>query len=322
MATEDAVLPESVTRAIDAFADGRPVSSVDAMPGHAGFSYGVVVDGTPYVLRVPPPGTRHEGPADVLRQARLLELLEPTPVPVPAVRGSGPAGDPWFVVDRLPGTTIRPTDTSPPAFGPAQARRLAFASVDALRALHEVPAPEWLGPPRDPAEAVTRWDRFAERAADQTLLAHAPRLRDQLLASTPRTPATGIVHGDFQWGNLLASASDGEPRVLAVIDWELAHTGSVLDDLGWLCIFSDPGWWSGTAMSIPPGIPDGDELRRHYGAAEADLRWHTAAAAYGFAVVIALNLSLHRRGKRHDPLWEELAPSAPVMLSRALRSLA
>lgn len=316
-----APLPGAVDRAIQEFADGRAVSDVRPMPGNAGFSYGFVADGEGFVLRVPPPGARHEGSADVLRQARLLGLLARTPVPVTPVRATGEDPVPWFVVDRLSGATIRPTATKTAAFDAAQTRTLALAAVDALRTLHDVPAPSWLGPVRTPAQAVTRWDRFAERAAEPALLARAPALRERLLSAAPARPATGIVHGDYQWGNLFGGPLTGPPTLLAVIDWELAHEGSVLDDLGWLCLFSDPAWWSGTAMTIPTGIPTGAELCARYGIAEDELTWHVAYAAYAFAVVIGLNLMLHRRGKRHDPYWELLAPSAPVMVARALRLL-
>jgi aminoglycoside phosphotransferase (APT) family kinase protein len=311
-------LPDSVAAAVAAFAAGRPVTEITTMPGHAGFSYGVVVDGAPFVLRVPPDGARHEGPADVLRQARVLTLLHRSGVPVPAVRGTGGEPAPWMAVDRLPGHTLRPTDDGPPRFAPAEVRPLALAAVDALAALHAVAPPDWLGETRDPAAAVTRWDRFAARADDASLLAGADALRGRLLATAPRAPATGIVHGDYQWGNLLGTVAGGEPRLLAVIDWELAHVGSVLDDLGWLCLFSDAAWWTGDAMTVPAGVPATDELCARYGVAEDAVRWHLALAAYAFAVVIALNLTLHRRGKRVDPYWELLAPSAPGLVRRAL----
>src|SRR6266545_723054 len=100
MSVESAI-PEHVHDALRAFADGREVEGLRAMPGHAGFSYGFSVDGSEYVLRVPPPGVRHAGPADVLRQGRLLQTLGAAGVPVPTVRGLGEEPDPWFAVDLI-----------------------------------------------------------------------------------------------------------------------------------------------------------------------------------------------------------------------------
>jgi hypothetical protein len=53
-----------------------------------------------------------------------------------------------------------------------------------------------------------------------------------LLDHLPTASATTLVHGDFRNGNLMVSAEDG---VRAVLDWELAHIGDPMRDLGWLC---------------------------------------------------------------------------------------
>lgn len=96
---------------------GATVTDVEAMPGHAGFSWGFTLrhatQGPPadarLVLRLPPPGVRWVGTADVLRQARVMRALAGTGVPVPAVRWAGDDlrwfGCPYTVVERLPGDT-------------------------------------------------------------------------------------------------------------------------------------------------------------------------------------------------------------------------
>jgi aminoglycoside phosphotransferase (APT) family kinase protein len=193
--------------------------------------------------------------------------------------------------------------------------------VEALRALHEVEPPPLLGDPVPPDQAVLRWEPFRERAADPALLADAPRLRDELLARAPEGACTGIVHGDFQWGNLLAArGQDGTPELAAILDWELARAGTVLDDLGWLCVFSDPDGWAASPYSAD--IPGPGQLIEWYGADPAEVAWHRALGGYAFAVIIGLNLMLHRRGKRPDPHYEDLAPSAPTLVARALDVLA
>ncbi|MCW3012730.1 MAG: hypothetical protein JWO90_3134 [Solirubrobacterales bacterium] len=312
--------PPEVRRAAEAFAGGRLLGAMRPMPGHAGFSYGIDVAGAGYVLRIPPPGTRHDGPADVVRQARLLQALASAGVPVPTVRGLEEGAAPWFAVDLLPGTTLRPTDDGPQSFDAETLGPLGLDTVDAMAAIHRVAPPSWLGLPRTPEETVRQWDRFAERSADPVLLKDAPRVREALLERTPRSPRTGLVHGDFQWGNVLAGPLDA-PRLLAVIDWELAHHGSLLDDVGWLIIFSDAGFWADEAMPVPAGLPTPDAIASRYGVTAAEVSWHVALAGYAFAVIIGLNLMLHRRGKRHDPLWELLAPSAPVLMRRAAEHL-
>jgi len=51
----------------------------------------------------------------------------------------------------------------------------------------------------------------------------------------PKRPAAVLVHGDFRNGNFLVTAEDG---LRAILDWELAHIGDAMEDLGWLCVNS------------------------------------------------------------------------------------
>jgi len=51
------------------------------------------------------------------------------------------------------------------------------------------------------------------------------------------------------------------------------------------------------------------------------VRWFQAFSAYRFGVITVFNLMLHRRGKRHDPVWEEAGKSAPRLFERGLELL-
>jgi aminoglycoside phosphotransferase (APT) family kinase protein len=313
------------------------VAGVEVMPGHAGFSYGFTArysaQGVPqqeaFVMRLPPPGVKLQGTADVLRQARILHALQGSAVPVVPVRWSG--DDPrWFerpylIVPRLTGDTLRVARGEWGADLDASTLRvMARAAVAALAALHTLDwratVPAW-GPPLEPAADVLRWDRFYERAADPELVRLVPEVRQRLLAFLPATTHVGIFHGDYQWANLLY----GHDRHLqAVIDWELAGVGAVLNDLGWIMIFSDPQSWAdpGRIAAVLPPPADLVAMYRDACAIEVEsIAWYRALAGYKFAVIGGFNLMLHRRGKRHDPLWEELAPSIPRLLKRALEVL-
>ncbi|MER3419696.1 MAG: hypothetical protein C4290_03840, partial [Chloroflexota bacterium] len=118
------------------------------MPGHAGFSWGFVLrHGTKQeerlVLRLPPPGVRWVGTADVLRQARIMRALANTAVPVPRVRWAGDDLEwferPYMVVERLPGDTLRfRTSTGAPVdFDAATLRDMASQVTAALAALQQ-----------------------------------------------------------------------------------------------------------------------------------------------------------------------------------------
>jgi hypothetical protein len=58
-----------------------------------------------------------------------------------------------------------------------------------------------------------------------------------------------------------------------------------------------------------------------YGSNPGNVRWFKALAGYKFAIISGLNLSLHRRGKRHDPHWEDMKPSMKANMEYAMEML-
>ena len=64
-----------------------------------------------------------------------------------------------------------------------------------------------------------------------------------LAATRPPPGVAGVVHGDFRNGNLIV----GTDGIRAVLDWELAHLGDPLEDLGWLCV---KAWRFGSPLPV------------------------------------------------------------------------
>jgi aminoglycoside phosphotransferase (APT) family kinase protein len=302
-----------------------------SLPGHAGFSYSFRLDARgvppqPLVLRLAPPGVQVRGTADVARQARLMEELGRLGIPVPPVRWYGDEpewfGRPYSVVELLPGAPLAKLGEGV-ELSSDLCRGVVEQAVEVLARLHALepvgPA-RWLEEPLEPVRDVERWDRFVERCADPELVALAPTLRRRLIERVPRSLRTGMFHGDFQWSNLLV---DGEALV-AVLDWELAAVGPVLNDVGWLCVFSDPENWGPDYPPLPP-VPPPEQIEAAYGRASGapprDVAWFRALAGYKFAAISGFNLMLHRRGKRPDPYWERLESSIPRLLQRGLEVL-
>lgn len=312
------------------------VFDVHAMPGHAGFAYGFSVESRgrreSWFLRLPPPGVAWKGAADVLRQATILKALDATSVPHCPVRWSGDDltwfGRPYFVVPKLEGDVLR---LAPGDWGAELgAARLHRAAKQALAALVELHRLDWeravpeLGPPIPLQDDVERWDRFVPRLAEPERFRRLAEVREALLAQAPGGARTGVFHGDFQPANLFYSF---EGELLAVIDWELVGIGAVLNDLGWLATFNDPRAWAEGGPRVPEGagFPDADSLVAMYGELQGEeveqVAWFRALAAYKFAVITGLNLGLHRRGKRPDPLWEQTVLSVEPLLDRAAELL-
>jgi aminoglycoside phosphotransferase (APT) family kinase protein len=159
-----------------------------------------------------------------------------------------------------------------------------------------------------------------KHAQDPAWLAAGTRLGEQLLAQLPKNPRIGLVHGDFQPGNVMFEAG----RVSGLIDWEISLIGAQGLDLGWLLLFSDPQAWD---AGFQPLVPVSQAAmiaayRDAGGPAATDLPWFQAMAHYRMGAIACLNVKLHRTGKRHDPLWERFAPSIAPMFARGSALLA
>jgi aminoglycoside phosphotransferase (APT) family kinase protein len=308
--------------------DDVRVFDVVKMPGHAGFAYGFRVETggrtDSWFLRLPPPNVNWRGTADVLRQVAVLNALDGTEVPHCSVKWSGDDlqwfDSPYFVVPWLEGDVLRlAAGEWGEHLSDSALLDLGKQVMGALAGIHNVdPAKApYLGEPMPFSDDVTRWDRFYEKAADPERLKDVPLVRRKLLDQLPAEAPVGIFHGDFQVANLFCSP---EGKLLAVIDWELTGIGATLNDLGWICTFSDPKAWSGPRSELPTFLDPETLVALYadaYGAPLPDLNWFRALAAYKFAIITGLNLSLHRRGKRHDPLWEDTKLSMTALIDRA-----
>lgn len=266
----------------------EPVRDVRPIPeGHSGFTYWVQLNGRRCVLRLPPPGARIAGPADIPRQARLMATLHAQGLPVPAVVATSDepvvSGRPFVLVEEVAGDRIEKVlgDGADPV-------GLARSADDVRRRLQAVPL-ERTGiggePPMPPTGELERWTWLMERAPAE-LTGKAPHLRDQLAGSIPAMHPAVMVHGDYHFGNMLFR--DG--RVVLVVDWEIAEVGQPLLDL---CCISLSG-------DVSP-----ESLFEISGADPAEFRWYMALTWYKYAAILGYNLMLHRRGKRPDPSYEQ-----------------
>jgi aminoglycoside phosphotransferase (APT) family kinase protein len=192
------------------------------------------------VLRRDPPGTPMSGMA---LEAGLLAAAGRAGVPVPrvVVEGDGSAGigATFVITEFVEGETIprrilrdeRWADVRPV---------LAEQCGRALAAVHRIPLAEVPG--LAGGEPLEQLQDLLDRLAQPH---PAFELGLRWLAQT-RPPRSGesVVHGDFRNGNLIV----GPEGIRAVLDWELAHLGDPLEDLGWLCV---KAWRFG--MPLPVG---------------------------------------------------------------------
>lgn len=191
-----------------------------------------------WVLRRKPPGVLLAGAHAIEREVRVLRALEKSEVPVPTVHGlcedTGVIGSAFYVMDLVEGRIFWDAGFS------SLARDERAAHMDALNAtlaaLHrvDVDAVGLGGYGRRGgyvARQVARWTRqyLEEEAAGRD-----PAM-DRLVAWLPQhIPAhedTALVHGDFRADNVIFHPT--QPRVLAVLDWELSTLGDPLADFAY-----------------------------------------------------------------------------------------
>ncbi|WP_165784467.1 phosphotransferase family protein [Zhengella mangrovi] len=194
--------------------------------------------GADLVLRKQPPGPLLPSAHAIDREYRVIRALSGTGVPVPeALHYCGDAsviGTPFYIMERLEGRVFH--DNALPDLTSAE-RGAIFDSMNAtLAALHSI----------DPGaiglddygrhegfidRQIARWRRQYEKGMTRRL-EEFETLGEWLSVHRPAdTGEVRIVHGDYRLGNLMIHPV--EPRVIAVLDWELSTLGHPLSDLGY-----------------------------------------------------------------------------------------
>lgn len=193
-----------------------------------------------YVLRKKPPGKLLPSAHAVDREYRILRALAGSAVPVPHTRlfcaDAAVIGTEFYLMDYVPGRIF--ADPLLPGMAAAE-RRAIYDSMNAtLAELHRF---DWraagladFGRSENyVARQIARWSRQYEDSKTGDVPA-MEKLRHWLEQRIPADEITAIAHGDFRIGNLIFDPS--EPRVVAVLDWELATLGHPFADLAYNCL--------------------------------------------------------------------------------------
>ena len=194
-------------------------------------------DGTQYVLRKKPAGILLPSAHAVEREYRVIAALQSTNVPVAPsfhlCEDSAVIGTPFYVMGFVQGRVF--WDPTLPEL--AREERVAlYENVNHVIAdLHSVdPASVGLtdyGKPGDfLARQTARWSR-QYRASETAPQPAMNKLIEWLPSHVPRTSAATIVHGDLRLDNMIIHPT--QPRVVALLDWELSTLGDPLADFSY-----------------------------------------------------------------------------------------
>lgn len=192
-----------------------------------------------YVLRKKPPGQLLPTAHAVDREYRVMKALAGS-VPVPPMLmmcdEASVIGTPFFVMGCVDGRVFR----QPHLPGVPAAHRAAMYDDMAavLAALHQVDVTavglsDYGKPGNYYARQIARWSRQYVAAKTDDIAA-MERLMAWLPANIPEGDEVAIVHGDYRVENLIFHPT--EPRIVAIVDWELSTLGHPLADLAYNCL--------------------------------------------------------------------------------------
>jgi aminoglycoside phosphotransferase (APT) family kinase protein len=260
------------------------------------------------VLRRPPEHLRKNSNETMLREARVLAALAGSAVPHPeffaACADLDVMGVCFYLMAPVDGFT--PPGNPPYADDPDWPRRLAEEMADGAAALgdvdHEAVGLADFGRPDNWLERqVSRWrsqlDGYAELDGySGSELPHVDEVGGWLDDHRPRECHIGVCHGDYQFANVMFSPQ--EPRLAAIVDWELSTLGDPKLDLAWmLTAWHEPGDPPGHGASGGSGAdefwkraPSRREVFEHYGAVSGrpidDMPWYFVLACYKLGILL------------------------------------
>jgi aminoglycoside phosphotransferase (APT) family kinase protein len=260
---------------------------------------------TYYVLRKKPPGQLLASAHQVDREFKVMKALGQTDVPVPVMRclceDPDIIGTSFYVMDYLEGRVFR--DAALPDLS-ARERAAVYDELNAtLAKLHKVDFNAiGLG---DFGKAGGYYERQLKRWTTQYRAAeseHIPEMEaliEAFPALMPKDDEASIAHGDYRLENTMFHPS--EPRLIAVLDWELSTIGHPLADIAYNCFLwrsDSPSWGSligvdFAASGIPTEAAYLDAYCRRAGRARPT-KWNVYVA-FGVFRLASISQGVYRR---------------------------
>jgi len=225
-----------------------------------------------WVMRKKPPGQLLASAHQVEREYRVMAALGGVGFPVPRMRAlcedTSVVGTAFYVMDFMEGRIFR--DARLPGMAPTERAAIYDNLNDTLTRLHAVDH-EAIGladygrPGNYFQRQIDRWTK-QYRGAEMELIPEMERLIAELPARIPPSDEVSIAHGDYRLENVMFHPT--EPRIIAVLDWELSTIGNPLADIAYVCILyhsRSESWGTLDGVDLKAaGIPSEEEFVAAY----------------------------------------------------------
>lgn len=305
---------------VDGFAG--PLEVRQFKGGQSNPTYQLVTPGRSYVMRRKPPGKLLPSAHAVDREFRVISALYPTGFPVARPFGlcldESVVGTMFYVMDMVEGRIL--WDQTLPTYAPADRHAIHMAALKTLAALHntdyEAVGLQGFGRPGNyMARQIDRWTK-QYKASETQPIETMERLIEWLPRTVPEDDQTTIVHADYRLDNMVMHPT--QPRVIAVLDWELSTLGNPLADFTNLLM----QWVNGSIAALPDlaghGIPTVEEYVAEYcrltgRSALPDLNWYFAYNIFRLAGIIQGIVGRVRDGTANSPQAAAMAERVPAL---------
>jgi aminoglycoside phosphotransferase (APT) family kinase protein len=282
-----------------------------------------------FVLRRKPPGQLLPSAHAIEREYEVMTALRASGVPVPKTfllcEDAAVIGTPFFAMEYVEGRPM--SDASLPDRSPQHRRAIYRSMIEVLARLHTV---DWRAvgldnygkPGNYVARQIHRWTA-QYRASETGRIDAMERLIAWLPAHIPPDDTAAIVHGDYRPGNLLIHPA--EPRVAAVVDWELSTIGHPLLDLAHHALLFRTGpedFGAFADRERPEGIPGEQEHLETYCRITGrpslpDWDFYVAFAMFRFAAIFQGIMGRVVAGTANDPEAKKVGERAQPLAERA-----
>lgn len=319
---------------------GQQISGLTSAPsvrqfrsGASNLTYLLTYPDRELVLRRPPTGMKAVSAHDMKREVLIQRSLRPFYPLVPNIvalcQDQSIIGSDFYVMERVQGLILRrdvPLDVN---LNPERAAALGETVIDGLVELHHVDATILSELSRGAGYVSRQVDGWSQRyrAALTDDVPTGEQLMNWLSANQPKDVATCVIHGDWRLDNMVLDLAN-VPKVIGVLDWELATVGDPLMDVGssmayWIDKNDEPEFAALRRQpSNLPGMPTRQEfISRYLNQTNwqcSDFTFYEIFGLFRLTVILQQIWARYRIGQTTNPAFSHFGPAVNVLISRAM----